>query len=125
MKSRIILETEGREIGIELNNSRTAKKIIGSLPIKSSSNGWGNEIYFSIPVEEPLEDPLEILEVGDVAYWPPGKAFCIFFGKTPASTDNRPQAASPVNIVGRITETKDIETLKGLKTGKEVVLRLP
>jgi len=125
MESRIILETESREISIELNGSDTAKKIIGSLPVRSNSNGWGDEIYFSIPVDAPLEDPLEILEVGDVAYWPPGKAFCIFFGKTPASSGNRPQAASPVTLIGRISDIKDIKILKELKTGREVVLRLP
>jgi len=86
-----------------LNNSPTATQIWEALPIEGRGNTWGHEIYFSIPVEAKLEkDAREIVAVGELGYWPPGTAFCIFFGRTPASNDDRPRAASPVNILGRI-----------------------
>jgi hypothetical protein len=88
----------------ELNDSPTAKAIWEALPIEGRANVWGDEIYFGIPVQVEQEpDARAVVEVGELGYWPPGNAFCIFFGPTPASTDERPRAASPVNILGRVT----------------------
>ena len=101
---RTIRITAGKtSVEATLNNSPTATQIWEALPIEGRSNTWGHEIYFSIPVEAKLEkEAREIVSVGELGYWPPGTAFCIFFGRTPASTDDRPRAASPVNILGRI-----------------------
>ena len=86
-----------------LNDSPTATQLWEALPIEGRGNTWGDEIYFAIPVEATQEkDAREIVAVGELGYWPPGSAFCIFFGRTPASTDDRPRAASAVNILGRI-----------------------
>lgn len=85
-----------------LNNSNTANKIFAALPIKAKANLWGDEIYFSIPVKTAAENAVEIVELGDLAYWPPGNAFCIFFGKTPASAGNEIRPASAVNVVGKL-----------------------
>lgn len=124
MPSTIILKTEKDNIEIDLNDTKTARRVLESLPFSSSCNRWGDEIYFSIPVESELEeDAAEIIEVGDVAYWPPGKAFCIFFGPTPASTTDKPQAASPVNIIGSIKDKSDIDVLKDIRSGSEVEVR--
>jgi len=76
-----------------LNDSRTADAIWRALPIEGRGSTWGDEIYFSIPVTCDPESPREVVEMGDLAYWPPGSAFCIFFGPTPAS---------PVNVFGRV-----------------------
>jgi len=86
-----------------LNDTAMAHKIWDSLPLSGSANVWGDEIYFSIPVTDP-EDPnaSDLVSSGDIAFWPPGNAFCIFFGRTPASTDDQPRAASPVNVFGSI-----------------------
>ncbi len=87
----------------ELNDSPTAQKIWEALPIEGQANTWGDEIYFEIPVvaeEEP--NARADVEVGTLGYWPPGHAFCIFFGPTPASASAKPRAASPVNIVGQV-----------------------
>ena len=87
----------------ELYDTRTAAEILKSLPFEGAANIWGDEIYFEIPVvmdQEP--DARADVEVGELGYWPVGHAFCIFFGATPASTDERPRAASPVNVFGRI-----------------------
>ena len=87
----------------ELNDSATAEQIAEALPIDGSANRWGDEIYFSISVRaEPAEDGRTEMEVGELAYWPPGNAFCIFWGPTPASQADEPRAASDVNPVGRI-----------------------
>lgn len=91
------------EFTAELNDSKTAKAVIEGLPIKGSANRWGDEIYFYVDIESKEEGKKPFVSVGDVAYWPEGPALCIFFGKTPASIDERPKPASPVNIIGRIT----------------------
>jgi hypothetical protein len=87
----------------ELNDSPTANQIWEKLPIEGKAHIWGDEIYFEIPVKAGQEaDARAEVEVGELGYWPIGNAFCIFFGPTPASTDERPRAYSPVNILGRV-----------------------
>ncbi len=120
MSDEIIIKIDNYPIKVVLNNTKTSFSILNSLPIKSELNKWGNEIYFSIPVYAKLENGVEILEIGDVAYWPPGKAVCIFFGKTPASTSEKPQAVSPVTVIGRIKNKKDIKFLETLNGGETV-----
>ena len=105
----------------ELNESPTSKKIWEQLPFESQVNTWGEEIYFEIPVSMPQElDAQEIFSVGDLGYWPVGQAFCIFFGPTPVSTDERPRAYSPVNILGKILA--DFEVLKSIQNQEKVRL---
>ena len=104
-----------------LNDSPTATQIWNALPIEGRGNTWGDEIYFSIPVEAKQEkEAREIVAVGELGYWPPGSAFCIFFGRTPASTDDRPRAASAVNILGRIQG--DATVFKTVSSGTRVRL---
>ncbi len=92
----------------DLNESPTAQKVWEALPIESSFSSWGDEIYFSIPVAMELEsDAQELVESGDLSYWPSGKAFCIFFGPTPISGDGEIRPASAVNMIGRITSGAD------------------
>jgi hypothetical protein len=87
----------------ELNDSPTAQAIVESLPITGRANTWGDEIYFEIPVQAAqAADARADVEVGELGYWPVGRAFCIFFGPTPASSSEQPRAASPVNIIGRV-----------------------
>jgi uncharacterized protein len=85
-----------------LNATFTAGAIWDALPIETRANTWGDEIYFSIPVSCAPESPREVVEMGDLGYWPPGSAFCIFFGPTPASRGSEIRPASPVNVFGRI-----------------------
>jgi hypothetical protein len=85
-----------------LNGSRTADAIWGALPIEGRGSTWGDEIYFTIPVTCAPESPREVVELGDLGYWPPGSAFCIFFGPTPASHGSEIRPASPVNLFGRV-----------------------
>lgn len=104
-----------------LNDSPTAKKIWDALPIEGRGSTWGDEIYFGIPVDaRPEKDAREIVAVGELGYWPPGTAFCIFFGRTPASTDDRPRAASAVNIIGKVLG--DATAFKAVASGTKVRL---
>ncbi|MEM1557514.1 MAG: cyclophilin-like fold protein [Thermoproteota archaeon] len=103
-------------------NPKTYLAIIKELPFESEAETWGEEVYFTTPVSTPLENGKRKVEKGDVGYWPPGKALCLFFGRTPASTDDAPVAASPVNLVGKITA--GIELLKRVKDGVKIRVRL-
>src|SRR5262245_58409628 len=86
-----------------LDGSATAAAVWDALPLSIPGETWGDEIYFGIPVKVKPESPRETVEMGDLAYWPPGSAFCIFFGPTPASHGNEIRPASPVNVFGRIS----------------------
>ena len=105
-----------------LNDNETARRIYNALPFNLPYNVWGDEIYFSIPVHLDLEEGREIMEVGELAYWPTGNAFCIFYGRTPASTDERPRAASAVSPFGKIE--RDAIVLRRIKAGKIQVEKL-
>ena len=107
----------------QLNNCPTAQAILKALPIRAKGKRWGGEIYFTIPVKAQLEPDKtrDVLKAGELGYWPTGSAFCIFFGKTPASEGNEIRAASDVNIIGKITDD-DISELWNLPNGAEVVI---
>lgn len=105
----------------KLNDSPTSQKIWGALPIEGTANTWGEEIYFEIPVlsEQELDARAEV-DVGELGYWPVGQAFCIFFGPTPLSTDKRPRAASPVNILGYLQG--DATEFRGVSDGDRILI---
>ena len=103
----------------ELYNTKTAEAIWQALPFSSKVSTWGDEIYFEIPVTAEQEaDARAEVEVGELGYWPVGRAFCIFFGPTPVSTDERPRAYSPVNILGRVLG--DATQFRGVSQGTPV-----
>ena len=97
-----------------LSDTPTATAIWDALPIEGRASRWGDELYFSIPLElEEDDDAREVVEVGAVAYWPPGTAVCIFWGPTPASRDQEPRAASRVNVFGQIgPEAAHLESVR-------------
>ena len=86
----------------ELNDSRSAAAIAAALPIEAKAQTWGDEIYFGIGLTLAGESPQEVVALGDLGYWPPGQAFCIFFGPTPLSRGDEIRPASAVNVVGRV-----------------------
>lgn len=117
--NKITIQFDELTFQARLNDSPTAKEIFERLPFESQVNTWGEEIYFDIPVDMPQEsDAREVVAVGELGYWPVGQAFCIFFGPTPVSTDDRPRAYSPVNIIGEILG--DHSQLKEIKNGVRV-----
>lgn len=121
MPTQIKITAGEVQLDAELNDTATAKSIIAALPIKANGNRWGAEIYFEIPVDEGLEQGArDVLEAGELGYWPTGNAFCIFFGPTPASTGDEIRAASDVNIIGKITT--DLTSLFNVPSGAEVTI---
>ena len=105
----------------KLYDTSTAEKIIKILPFKSNFDTWGDEIYFSIPVEAELDESArEEVEIGDIGYWPNGRAFCIFFGPTPISKEGKIIPASAVNIIGKIDGDPTI--LRSVLNEKEILL---
>ncbi|MCA1716518.1 MAG: hypothetical protein LC781_06505 [Actinobacteria bacterium] len=105
MARYLTIRSEEADLKVDLGEGPTAEEIWDRLPFKGPANLWGDEIYFEIPVSVgPEDEARETVEVGDVCYWPQGEALCLFFGPTPASTDEKPKAASPVTVVGRISE---------------------
>jgi hypothetical protein len=112
--------TAGKVIAeAELNESPTAKAILNALPIEGQANRWGDEIFFEIPVKlAEAPDARQEMAVGELAYWPVGAAFCIFFGRTPVSRNEKPRAYSNVNPVG--TLTGDAKVLRTVRDGEAV-----
>ena len=102
----------------ELNDTPTAILVWDSLPIEASGSTWGDEIYFRTPISAEEEDAREVVDMGDVAYWPPGQALCLFFGPTPASQGDEIRPASAVNVLGRIEG--DATVLKQVRSGSKV-----
>jgi hypothetical protein len=103
-----------------LNDSATAQAIWSTLPIEARGSTWGDEIYFGIPVQRAEEDARPTVDMGDLGYWPPGQAFCIFFGPTPASRGDEIRPASPVNLVGKVDG--DPTVFKRVPSGVRVLL---
>jgi hypothetical protein len=119
MPTPIVIVVGESVLRAELFDSPCAKKIVECLPLKTRPDEWGDEFYFSIPVQEPLDDTATTkVKVGDIGYWPPGNAMAIFFGCTPMSTGDDPVPASAVNLVGRIMD--DTSCLKKERGAKEI-----
>jgi hypothetical protein len=119
MAERKIRITAGRVTAEALlNGSRTAEAVWDALPLSVPGETWGDEIYFGIPVKAKAEDARAVVELGDLAYWPPGSAFCIFFGQTPASRGDEIRPASPVNVFGRLLG--DPTVFKSVRSGTTV-----
>lgn len=126
---RVIFQDIKKEISVELDDShspKTVQKIIENLPIEVSIHRWGDELYTEkIKIEEETENAKIKVNLFDVAYWPEGKALCLFLGPTPISKAGEILTYSPVNVVGKIiadnNEKKDI--LIKIKDGDRVVFK--
>jgi hypothetical protein len=104
MSQTISITIQNQRFAAELNDSPAAKQLNEALPLKLRMSRWGEEYYGDCGLTIALDDSArDIVEVGEIAYWPPGSALCFFFGQTPASTDERPRAASAVAPLGKFT----------------------
>jgi uncharacterized protein len=121
MGNKIQIAAGAIETEAELNNTETAQAIWQALPIKGRVSLWGDEIYFSIPVNLQLEAGQEVVSIGDLGYWPDGNAFCIFFGPTPASQGGEIRPASPVTVFGRVIG--DATIFKKVAAGTRITVR--
>lgn len=103
-----------------LNDTKTAALIVEQLPISGHANRWGDEIYFTTPLQTGEESPTGVVRLGDIAYWPPGQAMCVFFGKTPVGQGNEIRPYSPVTVIGHIED--DLSPLKQVKEGDSIII---
>ena len=120
MPKQIRIKAGDVELAASLNDTDTARLVWGALPITEPANIWGDEIYFSIEVDAELEEGQEVVELGDLGYWPPGRAFCIFFGPTPMSQGEEIRPASAVTVIGKLADSGQV--LKGVPSGAPVTL---
>jgi hypothetical protein len=120
--TRVEIKSGSVTVQAELNDSACAAKILDALPLTATASTWGDEIYFDIGVPFKLaQSARDRMEVGEIAYWPPGKALCLFFGPTPVSdADGKPRAASPVIPVGRILGSPQL--LKSVQDGDQITV---
>ncbi len=120
MNKTILIKAGGVSVTAELNETKTAQAIWDALPIKGKANRWGDEIYFTIPLSLEAENSHELVGMGDLGYWPPGAALCLFFGPTPMSKGEEIRPASAVNVFGRIIG--DATVLRQVTSGAEVTI---
>ena len=119
MPTNIVITAGFIRLEAELNDTFTAKAISNILPITAAANTWGDEIYFSMPITLELENGQEVVDLGDLGYWPPGGAFCIFYGLTPASQGDEIRPASAVTIIGKVQG--DVTALKQTSVEQVVI----
>jgi hypothetical protein len=121
--TKIAIRVGSVTMAAELNNTPTARKIAAALPIRTSFNTWGDEIYFAIPVDAKLDDSAQdVVNIGDLGFWPPGNALCIFFGQTPASQPGEIRPASAVNIFGKVIG--DATQFKQVMREREIIVEV-
>ena len=120
MSNRIYIKSGPLQLEATLNDTGLAASLWSALPISAAANTWGDEIYFGIPVVAELENAQEVVDLGDLAYWPPGRAFCVFFGPTPASRGDEIRPASAVTVIGKVEG--DATILKRVQRGDSVTL---
>lgn len=121
MSGKMKIEIEGQSLTAALYDGASVEAFKKRLPLELRMSRWGDEYYGNCGLSLPA-DPGErdLMQVGELAFWAPGKAFCIFFGRTPASSDDRPRAASEVIPLGKIEG--EVSGLK--KLGASVKARL-
>ena len=94
------------DVFLELDNHHspnTVKSFVEKLPFTVTLNIWGEEIYSSeSPISVSEENAKSSVQLNDVAYWPSGKAICLFYGPTPIGKKGEITPASPVNVIGKI-----------------------
>jgi hypothetical protein len=120
MADVISIKAGAVQVQAQLNSTRTARALLRILPVKAKISTWGDEIYFDVPLNMEIEGGREVVDMGDVAYWPDGPSLCLFFGRTPASRGSEIRAASPVTVLGRIAG--DPKVLKSVRAGAEVTM---
>ena len=120
MERSIRIKAGEVQLDADLNNTETGKAVWDTLPITASASTWGDEIYFGIPVDSELEDGKEVVDLGDLGYWPPGHAFCIFFGPTPASKGDEIRPASAVTVIGKVRG--DVTLLRQVPSGTRIIV---
>ncbi len=107
------------EIPLFITDNQFSEELIKHLPIKSKAIRWKEEYYFETSIEFKGREKLQV-DAGDVAYWRPGRALCLFYGLS--------QPYSPISVVGEIigplymlkeVEDEEVEVLLERKRNRE------
>ena len=121
MDERIRITSGEVDLTADLNGSVSAEALLKVLPLELRMSRWGDEYYGDCGVSiQESPDAREVMEVGEVAIYPPGSSLCIFFGPTPASVEDEPRATANVNPIGRISS--GAESLKKLGPSIEMLV---
>jgi hypothetical protein len=118
---RVKIVAECISIEAILYDTLTANKMWYVLPIQSGVNTWGDEVYFSIPIQLDQEEGKQVVREGDLGYWPDEHAFCIFFGPKPVSKPGEIHPANPVNVFGKVLD--DFQVLKEKSSGEKIIVK--
>ncbi len=119
-KIEIVITAGGIAVEAVFEDTALAALISDNLPLSGNASTWGEEIYFTVPVKAEIQKPVEYVEKGDIAYWPQGPAFCIFFGETPISSGGKIIPAGPVEVIGRVSS--GFEALAEIKAGSGITV---
>jgi len=118
----IIIEAGSVMALAELADTATGRAIYQALPLEAVARTWGDEIYFEVPVRHSLDETArEVVEAGDLGYWPSGPALCVFFGPTPISGPGEIRPASAVNVVGHVSG--DPAAFRAVEAGATITVR--
>ena len=121
MPIEIRIRIQNITLRAELMDTACGKAVGEQLPLEAIPEKWGDEFYFEIPVAMPLDETATTkVHLGDIGYWPPGRAMAIFFGPTPMSTGPDPVPASAVNLVGKVID--DVTILRKVKGASNIRL---
>tara|TARA_B100000524_G_C23588689_1_gene348142 strand:- start:297 stop:674 length:378 start_codon:yes stop_codon:yes gene_type:complete len=119
MHKKCKIQVKDFQMIVTLRKTITAEEIWKALPIKSVVNTWGDEVYFFTSVNALVEDDAnDVINLGEIAYWPSGKAIAIGFGKTPASIDKEIRLADKCNIWGDCSI--ELQNIKTIKSGDKI-----
>jgi hypothetical protein len=121
--SAVIITLGKVSLTVDTLDTPTAKAILASLPFSSSAKTWGEEVYFSTPVQARREaDAREVVQPGEIAFWVEGDGIAIGYGRTPLSRPGEIRLAARVNIWGKARE--DVRALKGVREGERITVAL-
>ena len=115
---KIIIKVNQLELEVEIDCSELADLLWDNTLIEGVANLWGDEIYFETSLYSQSNSMQEVVEIGDLAFWPPGQAICLFFGSTPMSTGDEIRPARPVVVFGKFIDNPKL--LKTVKTGDSI-----
>ena len=119
----VIITLGKMSLTVDTLDTPTAAAILANLPFSSSAKTWGEEVYFSTPVQAQREpDAREVVQPGEIAFWVEGDGIAIGYGRTPLSRPGEIRLAARVNIWGKARE--DIRVLKGVREGERITVAL-